>query len=53
MVREAEEEKREVRRQIAKLRRQFKALLEQNELIPPTQQLDRMVSVSLFTVIGW
>ena len=45
MMKEAEEKKREVRRQINKLRRQFKAILEQNETMPSNLQLDRLVSI--------
>ena len=44
MMKEAEEKKREVRRQITKLRRQFKTILEQNETMPNNQRLDRLVS---------
>ena len=44
MMKEAEEKKREVRRQITKLRRQFKTILEQNETMPSNQRLDRLVS---------
>ncbi|KAK7105366.1 cilia- and flagella-associated protein 44-like [Littorina saxatilis] len=42
LMKEAEEKKRDIRRQIAKLRRQFKSILEQNETLPLQQQLDRL-----------
>ncbi|ESO88399.1 hypothetical protein LOTGIDRAFT_126121, partial [Lottia gigantea] len=45
LMKQAEEKKREVRRAIAKLRRQFKAILEQNEDLPSDLQLDRMVGI--------
>lgn len=48
MMKEAEEKKRDVRRQIAKLRRQFKSILEQNETLPKAQQLPRLVSITYF-----
>ncbi|KAK3107710.1 hypothetical protein FSP39_020546 [Pinctada imbricata] len=41
MMKIAEEKKREVRRQIAKLRRQFKNILEQNEGLPHHLQLHK------------
>eukprot|EP00105_Crassostrea_gigas_P043284 XP_019927432.1 PREDICTED: cilia- and flagella-associated protein 44-like isoform X1 [Crassostrea gigas] len=39
MMKIADEKKKDVRRQIAKLRRQFKSILEQNEGLPPHLQL--------------
>ena len=42
-MRKAEEKKMEVRRTIAKLRRQFKKLLEQNQELPEHLQLQRKV----------
>ncbi len=41
MMRKAEEKKMEVRRTIAKFRRQFKKLLEQNQDLPEHLQLER------------
>ncbi|KAK3588814.1 hypothetical protein CHS0354_028462 [Potamilus streckersoni] len=41
MMKDAEEKKREVRRQVAKLRRQFKTLLEQNDGLPKHLQLHK------------
>ncbi len=43
MMREADERKMEVRRTIAKLRRQFKKLLEKNQELPSHLQLQRKV----------
>ncbi|KAK6165219.1 hypothetical protein SNE40_023570 [Patella caerulea] len=42
LMKQAEEKKRDVRRNIAKLRRQFKSILEQNEDLPKDLQLNRM-----------
>ncbi|KAL8598401.1 hypothetical protein ACOMHN_032678 [Nucella lapillus] len=41
-MKEAEEKKRGVRRQITKLRRQFKSIVEQNDSMPGKQQLNRL-----------
>lgn len=43
MMKIADEKKKDVRRQIAKLRRQFKSILEQNEGLPPHLQLRKEV----------
>ena len=43
MMRKADEKKMEVRRTIAKFRRQFKKLLEQNQDLPDHLQLERKV----------
>ena len=44
MMKEAEEKKREVRRHIAKMRRMFKQLLEQNDALPQYLMLHKDVS---------
>ena len=44
MMKEAEEKKREVRRHIAKMRRMFKQLLEQNDTLPSHLRLHKDVS---------
>ena len=44
MMKEAEEKKREVRRHIAKMRRMFKQLLEQNDTLPTHLRLHKDVS---------
>jgi hypothetical protein len=43
MMKLADEKKKEVRRQIAKLRRQFKSILDQNEGLPVHLQLKKEV----------
>ena len=43
MMKIADEKKKDVRRQIAKLRRQFKSILEQNEGLPVHLQLRKEV----------
>lgn len=43
MMKEAEEKKREVRRHVAKMRRMFKQLLEQNESLPKHLRLHKDV----------
>lgn len=44
MIKDAEEKKREVRRHIAKMRRMFKQLLEQNDSLPNYLRLHKDVS---------
>jgi uncharacterized membrane-anchored protein YhcB (DUF1043 family) len=44
MMKEAEEKKREVRRHVAKMRRMFKQLLEQNDSLPKHLRLHKDVS---------
>ena len=45
MMKEAEEKKREVRRHVAKMRRMFKQLLEQNDSLPKHLRLHKDVSI--------
>ena len=44
LMKEADEKKREVRRHIAKMRRMFKQLLEQNDTLPTHLRLHKDVS---------
>ena len=49
MMKEAEEKKREARLQIAKLRRQFKMILEKNDSLPKNAQLEKVVSLPWYS----
>ena len=51
MMKEAEEKKREARLQIAKLRRQFKMILEKNDSLPKNAQLEKVVSLPWYSCV--
>ena len=53
MMKIAEEKKREVRRQIAKLRRQFKNILESNDGLPNHLQLHKDVRHITFVMLQY
>ena len=51
MMKQAEEKKRDVRREIAKMRRTFKSLLEKNDGLPPHLQLKKDVSLRMCALL--